>query len=554
MRWRNGVLGSAAMAALLVGGSFVFADPALNGTYHLQSRGYWSTKNYLVKLWVKSQPDGTIRVVRQEFIRRNGVDEPGPYLTGTGTKNSQGALAVTFESTSGITGHPIFSPGSPVDANATYTISSNGQVRGSYRGPNPFGTMNSRVENGRRVADEPIPGEDNGGGGGTGNSIADLKAQVTRLSPVGTIAIKDVPGAIFERALGAQAASVEEPCALLKGEKLKLQVAIASEKSPAAPITARLTGSANGKVLFDKSVNLSGTSLSAEVESSEAISAKVAITELNVAWKLDEVAIGETKLRVYTAHKAPIHNIAWDSTETATKRHFENACRWANGASQNVGQGADSIAHQIDNQMRHLVHWEDLGNKVPAVPDYEKGAAKPVNYDDLDGSVSSGVRSISSLYYPPLEPTSDYQQYRHYRNNFGWFLLDNPTHVGGRCNQQASLVCAIVGTVGLKGQVHYLERTGRGKTSGRPVRQYFYAQGGGGPWNFHGVALIDLDDGSQWIYDGSFSWPPNRKNGTKEWAENAGGPFVGSWADWYYEDFGGKVPASDVPTSWDGVQ
>ena len=433
-------------------------------------------------------------------------------------------------------------------------------MRGNYEGPDSNLNKNiRRRETGARIADEPMPGGGGGGGGGgTGTTVAELGAQVVKIQAVGTIPIKDVGGSIFERPLGA-APSVQEPCALLKGQKLKLRVSIAGQKSPAQPLAAKLTGTAGGKALFSADVsltNLSGQGQAIEVESSEAISAKVAINELNVAWTLDTTAIGESALRVYTAHQNPIHNIAWDANETATKRHFENACRWANGASKNIGQGPDSIPHQSDNQMRHYVHWESLGNKVPAVADYPVGAAAPSNYGDLGGSVSSstGLRSISSLYYPPLEPTEDYEQYRHYRNNFGWVVLDNPTHVGGRCNQQASLVCGILGTVGIKGQVHYLERTGKGKTTGRPVRNYFYAQGGGGPWNFHGVALIDLDDGSQWIYDGSFSSPPNRKNGTKEWAENAGGPFVGSWADWYYEDFGGKVPASDVPDTWNGVQ
>ena len=99
----------------------------------------------------------------------------------------------------------------------------------------------------------------------------------------------------------------------------------------------------------------------------------------------------------------------------------------------------------------------------------------------------------------------------------------------------------------------YLHRYGRGKKSGRPVRQYFYsndywpAEGpGGGPWNFHGVALLTLEDGSQWIYDGSFSSPPNRKNGTREWAENGGGPFVKEWGPWLYDDgFGGRVGESE---------
>ena len=98
------------------------------------------------------------------------------------------------------------------------------------------------------------------------------------------------------------------------------------------------------------------------------------------------------------------------------------------------------------------------------------------------------------------------------------------------------------------------------KNSDRPIRNYFYANdgtaSGSGPWNFHGVALATLDDGSQWIYDGSFSSPPRRKNGTREWAENAGGPFLLKWGPWYYTDWRrGVVPASDIPHSstWKGL-
>ena len=180
-----------------------------------------------------------------------------------------------------------------------------------------------------------------------------------------------------------------------------------------------------------------------------------------------------------------------------------------------------------------------------------------INYRDLpsDWSVrSSGERGVSSLYYPPLEPKKPYEEYENYRNNFGWNLVDNPTHTGGRCNQQASLVCDIVGTLGIKAQVHYLERTGRGKRTGRPVRNYFYAAGGSGPWNFHGIVRATMADGSEWLYDGSFSSPPNRLNGERAWAEAPGGPFLQKWGPWYYEDYGGQVPADDVPTKWDGIQ
>jgi len=333
-------------------------------------------------------------------------------------------------------------------------------------------------------------------------------------------------------------------------------VFLGSKAAPAQPIAAKLTGTVGGKTLFTKDVQLSGTTQTVEVTSSEPVSTAVKINELDVQWKLDAVSIGNSPLRIYTLHAQPIKNISNDSEPLLTKRHLESACRWANGASKNIGQGADSIPYQLDNQMRHYVHTSELAGAKPVVPDYAPGAPAPVNYGDLDGYVSNGLRSISSLYYPPLEVTKPYEDYSNFRSNFGWHVIDNPTHVGGRCNQQASLVCAIVGTVGIKGEVHYLERTGTGRTSGRPVRQYFFSAGGGGPWNFHGVALVTLDDSSQWIYDGSFSFPPNRKNGNKAWAESAtnSAPFLQKWADWYYEDVGGKVPASDQPTTWNGIQ
>jgi hypothetical protein len=552
-----------ALAAVGLLGGFagtVFADPAVSGTYKLSSKKYgtsWGSTSE-VKLWLENLGNGQVRVTRQE--------RGGTALAGTGTLDNAGWIRVNFDKAIGLANLPIFNGGTvvnPGDYRATYRVNSNNRVTyGYYRGIDRNNNRVTRTETGSKVAAEPVPGGSVTPPPSTdtpppANDLASLKAQVVRVDAVGTIDIKDVPGdSLYERRLGQAEPSVSEPAAILKARKLSLRVFVAAERQPSAPIAAKLTGTAGGRVLFSKDVNLSQLPASGaqfEVESADVISQKVAINELDVAWKLNETAIGSSKLRIYTIHATPVHNIAWDSEETVTKRHLENACRWANGASKNIGQGADSIAYQIDNQMRHYVHHSDLGNLKPAVPDYAANAAKPVNYDDLEGYISNGTRSISSLYYPPLEPTKDYEEYEHYRSNFGWHLLDNATHTGGRCNQQASLVCAIVGTVGLKGQVHYLERTGRGKTTGRPVRQYFFAQGGGGPWNFHGVANVEMDDGSKWIYDGSFSFPPNRKNGTQTWAENAGGPFIGSWADWYYEDVGGKVPANDRPDTWRGV-
>lgn len=559
--WRKAVVPALTLGILGLAAGTVLADPNLVGTFKLSSRrqGSAAGPRTEVRVWVEEAGAG-YRITRQEVY----PDGRGAVLVGTGTASSTGWIRVDFKPIGGLANLPVFNP--PTTARpyrGTYKVSGAtfNKIAGYFSGPDRTGAFVSRYESGERTTAEAIPGAGGtnpGGGGGTGGgtatTLADLGAKVVRVSVQTDIDITDAGESQFEQALDATAPTAQDPAAILKGQPLRARIFIASKKAPTAPMNAVLTGSVAGRQLFSQQVQLSGTSKDFLVASTEPLNAKVAINALNIEWKLDAVAAGTSPIRVYTTHARPIHNIAWDRTETATKRHFENACRWANGASKNIGQGADSVPYQIDNQMRHYVHHSELGNLKPAVPDYAANAAAPKNYEDLDGYVSNGTRSVSSLYYPPLEPTKDYEQYTHFRNNFGWTVLDNPTHVGGRCNQQASLVCAIVGTVGIKGEVLYLERTGRGKRTGRPVRNYFFAQGGGGPWNFHGVALLTLDDQTQWIYDGSFSSPPNRKNGTRAWAENAGGPFVGSWADWYYEDMGGKVPADDRPDTWEGVQ
>lgn len=562
--WRRALIPAVTLGVLGLAAGTVLADPPVAGTYKLESRRQGSSvgPRTEVRLWIERGEGSEWKITRQEVY----PDGRGAVLRGTGTASAAGWVRVSFTPVGGLANLPVFTE--PTTSNpyrGTYRVSGT-RIYGYFRGPDRAGQIVSRYETGAKTANEPVPGaNDNGGGsggddngdnGGTPAGLADLGAKVVRVSVLTDIDITDAGDSQFEQPLDATAPTVQDPAAILKNEKLRLRVFLKGQRSPQQPLRAKLTGTAGGRQLFSQDVTLSNLTGGQDftLASTENLTNKVAINELSIEWKLDAVAAGTSPLRVYTIHARPRHNVAWDRQPLVTKRHLENACRWANGASQNIGQGNDSIAYQIDNQMRHYVHWEDLGNLKPAVPDYAPGATKPTNYGDLSGWVSNGVRSISSLYYPPLEPNEDYEQYTHYRNNFGWNLLDNPTHVGGRCNQQASLVCQIVGTVGIKGDVLYLERTGRGKRTGRPVRQYFYAQGGGGPWNFHGVALIDLDDGSQWIYDGSFSSPPRRKNGTREWAEDAGGPFIGSWADWYYEDFGGKVPADDHPDRWEGVQ
>lgn len=385
---------------------------------------------------------------------------------------------------------------------------------------------------------------------------------VTKVEVTPYVDLGDEPQ--FERPLGSdEAPAFKQPAVIQQGQPLELEVTFQAEASlsEAATVAVVATSSSGLRLSGEATLENLERGVSVKLTSAEPLNEKVAINALELNWSVAGQSAGVSPLRVYTTHLKPRKNVRNDRMPPASAIHFENACRWANGASKNIGQGAESIAHAVDNLMRHLVHPSEQQGVEIAVPDYAAGAEKPVNYDDLGGSISSttGERSVGSLYYPPLEPDEDYEKYTHYRNNFGWYLLENPTHTGGRCNQQAALVASILGTLGIEARIHYLERTGRGKQTGRPMRNYWYAQGGGGPWNFHGVCAVTMADGTEHLYDGSFSWPSasyaqwgGRKNGSLEWAENQGGPFIQAFRDekgeiWYYEDFGGRVPVADIP-------
>lgn len=364
---------------------------------------------------------------------------------------------------------------------------------------------------------------------------------------VGSLPIADARAPHVAWSGANQEVSEEHPALILHNAPLKLMVRLFRGK-----------GSGEGRLICkikDKSGAISKSLESkvdcssfgkednfVEMQTADNLTEKVAVNELTLEFSIE--AQGKTHdlqklpLRVYTVHKTPVDNrVGRGSLPLVTKVHLEHACRWANGASENIGQGPKSIAHQIDNQMRHYVHPKDFGAHKDYATVY-KSDAKPVNYKDLPGYISGGLRSVSALYYPPLEVKHDYEKYHpHYVNNFGWALLDNLTHTGGRCNQQAALICDILGTVGIKASVYYLQRTGKGKTTRRPVRQYFNCYAGGQYWNFHGIVKCEMGDGSFHMYDGSFSSPPNRKHGDEAWAIGERGPFIYSWEKhWKYED------------------
>lgn len=389
-------------------------------------------------------------------------------------------------------------------------------------------------------------------------SVEAVAPQITEVFVDGGVPIQDARPPHFARALGAPVGT-SEPAAILKDQRLDLVVKLQAPKSLTQPATVRLVG-ASGGASFEAQGPIQDLAAGhpLRVRSRDVLSRAVAVNALDIAWTLDGRDLGRTPLRVYTILAAPVENPmpkyapAVRPVTLVTKLHLELACTWANGATRNVGDG---LCFMIDNRFAHHVHPDDYRGGAPAVPAYADGAAKPVNYADLPGSIlEAGRRSPSSgLYYPPLEPTKDYQQYRHYAGNFGWWVLDNPRYTGGRCNQQASLIADIFGTVGVRARVYYIERVGTGKQSGRPMRRYYKSSRSETSWNFHGVCEAELEGGVKWLYDGSGSYPTRINGQTEQLMKVPDGPFVDFWHPWSYEDTGGAVPRSDYPDTWEGV-
>ncbi len=377
------------------------------------------------------------------------------------------------------------------------------------------------------------------------------------------IPLRDVSAPHFRAGSSDDADDKVEPAAILQNEALEIRARVRAEKALTDGVRAAIEARDGDLVLKGRLVLGGNNTASIRLESDDALADHVAVNALSLKWSIPgaegDAAVDldeSTDLRIYTTYKNPRENDIWARTvPVATKLHYELAADWANGASKNIGNGSDSIGYQADNRMRHHVHPDDFKDDTrPFVSAYRPGIVAPFNYEVLPGAWQAkrrGERGISSLYYPPLDVEEDWQDYSHYARNFGWWVLDNPTHTGGRCNQQASLVADILGTLGIEAEVLLLHRVGRSSQTNRPVRMYF-ASG----WNFHGVCNTILEDGTEYCYDGSFSFPPNRKNGTREWAESAPGPFVDGWKDyWSYEDgTRGRVPEWDEPTRWRGIQ
>ncbi len=394
-----------------------------------------------------------------------------------------------------------------------------------------------------------------------------VQAEITRVTVLDTITIADAKPPHLKREFGAEAEDHEwEPAAILQDSQLRLRITLQAEKNLTAPAKVRIVGS-EADFEIEEEVVVQSLQSGQEVEliSSEALTDSIQVNTLDLEWALGpnkgQVKANMTPLRVYTVYAQPVDNplprygpSQRQGHPLNTKLHFELVCTWAQGATKNIGNGNDSIGFKIDNAMRHHVAWKDYKNNVPKIPHYPEGTAPPLNYSKIPGYVSGGRRPVSSLYYPSQGATAEVEQYEHYRNNFGWWVLDNPIYAGGRCNQQASLICDLVGTIGMEAEVYYIERVGRGTISGRPVRRYYRSSRSAKSWNFHGQAKVKMADGTFWLYDGSGSSPPQRINGKVEELMAVPGPYIRYWEAWRYEDGDRRfAPTNDWPTTWRGV-
>jgi hypothetical protein len=385
-----------------------------------------------------------------------------------------------------------------------------------------------------------------------------VQPEIVAITVEEAIALDDAKPPHFSRELGGEAKDdVTEPSVILTGTQLRLKVTLKAAKDLTRPVAVRFSAE-DGEVELYGEANLRGLKAGQEVEfvSVEGLAEGVQVNQLNLSWRLEAATKlsldGKTPLRIYTTYSDPVDNPLprygpeeRQGQPLRTKLHFELACTWAQGATRNIGRGADSIGHRIDNAMRHLVHWKDYGTDgqyTPVIPHYPKDAPVPLNYHKLPsgswsvGQVSSGRRGVASLFYPSERKTGDLYNYDNYKHNFGWYVLENPKYPGGRCNQQASLICDIVGTVGLKAEVYYIERTAISRKSKRPIRRYYMSNISGKTWNFHGQAKVMMADGTPWLYDGSGSSPPTRTNGPEAVLMKIGGSYVRWWEPWIYDD------------------
>lgn len=277
------------------------------------------------------------------------------------------------------------------------------------------------------------------------------------------------------------------------------------------------------------------------------VSQSVGLRDFEVLWRVGERVVAKTPLHVQILFRAPL-------LEHLESRHLENVCEWGKDATHNqpTKQG---LSWRLVQQLRHFVHPTQEPARRRVVLDYAPDAPRPLNYDLLPGQIRfDGTRVPDFVFYPPLRAESLVEDYRNYASNFGWRVLDDPRYPGGRCNHQASLMASVLQSQGIEARVHFVERRGVGRRSGRPMRRHFRGPEkwderlGTSPtslgWNFHAITEVSVEGGGSWYVDLAFFTEP----GTRAEVEAEGGPIVRRWSHWVYDDGPARlVPEADLP-------
>jgi transglutaminase superfamily protein len=489
------------------------ANPGLeewSGEYRLQQR---DTKGGRARVRVTFSPEEDTISVTHEIVSETG--ELLRRSIGEGRVDAE-SLNVRFSPRKGIAqslssedDEPL-----PILGSIEYRRLSGGRLQG--RGKIRVGDEFRLVEERGRLAPDPATPP---------SPPQEPSEELVSVTVLDAYAFSDQGRTHWERG-----SEVTRPAAIVKDAKLRLSPTFAG--SPPEGLRARIGD-------YELERDEAGAFVSPLP-----VSASVGTRNLPVTWFVGEREIAKSPLRIHITYAKPL-------LSQLEARHLENACFWGRDAKSNDGSKR-GVSYRIAHQLSHFVHPAEHPSER-LVLDYEPGAPVPANYDLLDGDVLEGRRKPEFLYYPPFRPLEPRQDLKNYRSNYGWRVLDNPDYPGGRCDMQASLLASVLQSVGIEARVHVVQRRARGKTSGRPMRQYFK-----GPqrweerlsiepnslgWNFHAITEVVLDDGSSWYVDLAFFTEP----GTLRRVESEGGPIVRRWTRWLYDDRMEHVPDYDLP-------
>jgi len=248
--------------------------------------------------------------------------------------------------------------------------------------------------------------------------------------------------------------------------------------------------------------------------------------ESDNAWSVPIALVPVTRLAAYCIFDAPRIGPGLLLDAEFDAFHVEKAALWGTGTWSLKHDAPTSIPFRVTNMVRHYAFPQEYDNMNELRVAHWRTQLAPLTLAHLDAD--------GSLFYPPTsaaDPFGGKPTFRaHFTNNSGWALLDNPTHPGGRCNQQAALLVAILRVLGIASSVYIVKsRRAQLPDKGWLLIELHDIPARGSPcytalrrapktwkaWNFHGIVRVDASQGpaiyheiQPTYYDSSFSTPP----------------------------------------------